>query len=180
MSFHFNLPGFSCGTDQQRSRTEFYGTRVGTDPCVTNDFSFPFYREYDIFLCQTTNVSAIVRHFGNYYYKIRTVRYQVYFLSICIQAKFGRPAGRHFLLGAYYFPVDNTFGNHIYFLPVLLSITVSARFPEIPYIFEDDRCVRHMPFGMYHRFGPCFCSIVDRKADGVTVTEYHYILIGEL
>ena len=154
MSFHFNLSGFPSRPDQQRSRTEFYSTRIGANGSVTNNLSFSFYSEHNIFFCQTTHITAIICHFGNYHNEIRTVRYQIYFLSICIQTKFGRPTGRHFLLCTHHFSVNDTFGNHIYFLPVLLCIAISACFPKIPYIFEYNRCIRHMPFGMNYRLSP--------------------------
>ena len=38
---------------------------------------------------------------------------------------------------AYHFSVDDSFGHHIYFLPVFLSIAISACFPKIPDIFNN-------------------------------------------
>ena len=68
-------------------RQKLHRARIGIDRGIPYNSSFTFYSKYDIFFCQTAHITAIIRHFGHYYDKIRTVCHQLLSFRIHIHTQ---------------------------------------------------------------------------------------------
>ena len=87
MGLHLYFAGLAGRTDQYGSRAKLHRARIGIDRGIPYNSSFTFYSKYDIFFCQTAHITAIIRHFGHYYDKIRTVCHQLLSFRIHIHTQ---------------------------------------------------------------------------------------------